>query len=64
MKSSKDMISYKCSDDVITTICEYMCDEDIVSINEKKAMFHLQGTCGTTGDGMYEGLVWLSKKTK
>ena len=33
----------------------------------KNRNWYIQGTCATTGDGLYEGLDWLSqhlKKTK
>ena len=64
LKASEGMLLYNCSDDIIDVIIEYMNDKDIVSVDEKKAMFHLEGCCATTGDGLYEGLDWLYRKMK
>ena len=33
-------------------------------ILKKKFIFHLQATCATSGDGLYEGLDWLSNQLK
>ena len=63
-KSSKELISYNCPDNVLDVITDYMTPKEIVPINEKKAMFDLFGCCATLGDGLYEGLDWLSNKMK
>ena len=37
--------------------------EDKLGLNELKNIeWHIQGSCATTGDGLYEGLDWLSNK--
>ena len=63
-KSSKNFISYNCPDYVIDIITDYMGDKVIDPVNKEKAMFHLEGCCTSTGDGLYEGLDWLSSRMK
>ena len=33
-------------------------------LKKNKLIFHLQATCATSGDGLYEGLDWLSNQLK
>lgn len=59
--SSKKLLSYGCSENVIDIIIDYIPDKDIVPINEKKAMFWIGECSATTGDGLYETMEEFTK---
>ena len=61
--TSKGLSTYDCPENIIDIIIDYI-PKEIMPIDEDKAMFHLEGTVATIGDGVFEGLDWLEKKMK
>jgi hypothetical protein len=52
-------ISISMSSLSLSLICDYL--GDILHVRGPQTLCHIQGTCATTGDGIYEGLDWLSQ---
>ena len=57
MLSSSDL----CCEAIRALICEYALP--IFDETQQRKCF-IQGTCATTGDGLYEGLDWMSQAAK
>jgi len=78
LKEAKDELTYMLNDDLLkdALILVFLNKQDMpiamkpadmvekLGLGKMKQKWYAQACCGTTGDGLYEGLGWLSKTIK